>query len=216
VDWGSFVEERQARYAGSHGDLDERALVRKGNVAYAAALGLTMLGDPAAPEWFRRAAGRWRESWRGGESWGRPIGALKASLLAGDEAAVDEVARWTLELRTVTAASAIGRYAAVLALLALRRADEAGHVAATLRGRDDFPDDVAGALAAIAAGDAEAYASAVRSVVTSFEVREAFLEDARVADTALVLDLLARRLDLAVDLPVSEVLPPGLHRPAPG
>ena len=51
------------------------------------ALALLMAGDPEAAEWFRRAAACWRESWDagGGESWGRPIGALKASLLAGDE-----------------------------------------------------------------------------------------------------------------------------------
>ena len=217
LDWATFVEERQARYAEQHGELDERGLVRKGNAAYAAALGLMMAGDPAAPEWFRRAAARWRESWRGGESWGRPIGALKASLLAGDEAAVDEVAHWTLELGTASAESPIGRYAAALALLALGRAHEARHVASTLRERADFPRDVADALAAIAAEDVVACTEAVESVVESFETRDAYLEDARVADTALVLELLARRRSLDVELPESAVLPPvGLRPSSPG
>lgn len=217
MDWELFVEERQARYAERHGTLDERGLVRKGNVAYAAALGLAMTGDAAAPGWFRRAAARWRESWRGGESWGRPIGALKASLLAGDDAGAAEIARWTLELGTAQAPSPIGRYAATLALLVLGRPGEAGEVAATLRGRDDFPRDVADALLAVAAGDVAAYTTAVESVVASFETREAFLEDARVADTALVLDLLARRGGLRVSLPESDVLPArGLPAPPPG
>jgi hypothetical protein len=216
VDWAAFVEERQARYAAQHGELDERGLVRQGNVAYAAALGLLMQGDPAAAEWFRNAGARWRESWRGGESWGRPIGALKASLLAGDDAAVDEAARWTLELGTAGAGSPIGRYAAALALLALGRAHEARHVASSLRERDDFPHDVADALAAIAAEDVVACTEAVESVVESFETREAYLEDARVADTALVLALLARRRGFEVELPSSDVLPGRLGPSSPG
>jgi len=207
MNWIPFARERQERYDEQHGELDERSLVRKGNTAYAAGLALRMAGDEDAAEWFRRAAARWRESWQGGESWGRPIGALKASLLAGDEAAVEEVARWTLELGTATAQSPIGRYAATLALLALGRWPEARHVAETLREREDFPRDVADALAYIAAHDVVGYAEAVESVVESFETRPEFLEDAKVADTALVLDLLARRRDIEVALPASAVLP---------
>jgi hypothetical protein len=207
VSWIAFAEERQARYEEQHGALDERGLVRKGNVAYAAALALAMAGDPAAPEWFRRAAGCWRESWRGGESWGRPIGVVKASLLAGDEGGVEEAAHWTVELGTREASSPIGRYAASLALLALGRWEEARPVASSLRERDDFPRDVADALAAIAAEDVVACTEAVESVVESFETRDAYLEDARVADTALVLALLARRRGIELALPPSDVLP---------
>jgi len=169
-----------------------------------------MADDADAAAWFRKAAARWRESWdagAGGESWGRPIGALKASLLADDEPAVVELAHWTLELGTATAASPIGRYAAAIALLALGRVAEARHVAESLRGRDDFPPDVADALAAVAAGDAEGYTVAVASVVASFESRDAYLEDMPVADTALVLDLLARRNGIERSLPASVVLP---------
>jgi len=201
------VEERRTRYAETHGELDERGLVRNGNVAYAGALGLLMTRDPEAAEWFRRAAARWRESWQGGESWGRPIGALKASLLAGDEPAVEELARWTLELGTATAESPIGRYAAALALLALGRWPEARHVSESLREHADFPRDVADALAAVSAHDVAGYAEAIESVVESFETRTEFLEDARVADTALVLDLLARRRGIELPLPASDVLP---------
>jgi hypothetical protein len=209
MNWIPFVQERRSRYAKEHGELDERSLVRKGNVAYAAALGLLMAGErDEAAEWFRRAAARWRESWQGGDSWGRPIGALKASLLAGDDAAVEELARWTLELGTATAESPIGRYAAALALLALQRWREARHVAETLRSRDDFPRDVADALATISAADVVGYAEAVDSVVESFECRAQFLEDARVADTALVLNLLARRRGMRIELPASDMLPP--------
>src|SRR6478672_8361787 len=114
VDWIPTAHEKKARYDATYGELDERAIVRRGNTAYAAGLALLMAGDPEAADWLRRAAARWRESWDAGEgreSWGRPIGALKASLLAGDDAAVEELARWTLELGSATAPSPVGRYA---------------------------------------------------------------------------------------------------------
>lgn len=210
MDWLSVAVAKRERYAETHGELDERAVVRLGNTAYAAGLALLMAGDPGAGEWLRRAAARWRESWDlggAGEAWGRPIGALKASLLAGDDAAVAELAHWSLELGTATAPSAIGRYAAALALLALGRRGEAVHVARSLTAAEAFPQDVAAALVAIALDDAGACAAAVRSVVSSFESRGAFLEDVAVADTALVLAALARRNGLAGSLPVSPTLP---------
>jgi hypothetical protein len=210
MDWIPLAEQKQARYESSHGEEDERAIVRRGNAAYAAGLALLMAGDPAAPAWLMRAAERWRASWDAGapsDAWGRPVGALKASLLAGDDAAAQELARWTLELDTVTAPSPIGRYAATLALLVLERWPEARHVAESLRERDDFPHDVADALAFVAAHDPVAYAEAVDSVVESFETRGEFLEDVPVADTALVLDRLAARRGIAHELPVSPTLP---------
>src|SRR5690349_13765559 len=135
MDWIPFAEARKSRYEQQHGKPDERSLVRRGNAAYAAALALTMADGDDAREWFRRAAARWRESWDAGEArdaWGRPIGALKASLLARDGAAVEQFARWTLELDSATAESPIGRYAAALALLALGRYPEARHVSGSL------------------------------------------------------------------------------------
>jgi hypothetical protein len=207
MNWIPAAAEKQARYEEQHGELDERSLVRKGNTAYAAGLALLMAGDAAAPEWFRKAAARWRESWSGGESWGRPIGALKASLLAHDDPAVEELARWTLELGTATAESPIGRYAGTLALLALERWPEARHVAESLRGSAEFPQDVADALAYISADDVVGYEEAVDSVVESFETREEFLEDVQVADTALVLQELARKRGIEYELGPSPVLP---------
>lgn len=166
-----------------------------------------MAGDVDSAEWFRRAAATWRESWSGGESWGRPIGALKASLLAHDDLAVEELAPWALSLGTADAESPIGRYAAALALLALGRWAEARHVAESLRQRDDFPHDVADALAYIAADDVIGYIEAVESIVDSFETRDEYLEDIAVADTALVLQELARRRGIEHTLPASPVLP---------
>jgi hypothetical protein len=210
MEWIPFAAGKQSRFEDVHGELDERGIVRQGNAAYAAALGLLMAAEPTASKWFLLAAERWRESWdagEGGESWGRPIGTLKASLLANDEEAVAGYARWTLELGTMEAQSPIGRYAATLALLALGRWTEARHSAESLRSLDDFPQDVADALAFIAANDVIGYCESVESVVTSFETREEFLEDAAVADTALVLAALARRRDIHEPLPASPTLP---------
>jgi hypothetical protein len=207
MEWIPFVRERQSRFDEQHGELDERSLVRKGNLAYAAGLGLLMVGDPDAAAWLGRAAATWRESWQGGESWGRPIGAIKASLLAGDEGAAEEHATWALEAGVARSESPIGRYAAALALLVLARWADARHSADSLRERDDFPRDVADALAYISAHDVVGYAEAIESVVESFETRSEYLEDARVADTALVLDLLARRRGIDLELPQSDVLP---------
>jgi hypothetical protein len=132
---------------------------------------------------------------------------LKAALLAGDDASVDELARWALEVGAATADSPVGRYGGALALLALGRWPDARHVTESLRERDDFPHDVADALAFIAANDVVAYIEAVESVVESFETREEFLEDIRVADTALVLNVLARRRGIEAELSASPVLP---------
>ena len=210
MDWISLAEKKQARYETSYGEEDERAIVRRGNAAYAAGLALLMAGEPASSEWLLRAGARWRESWDVGtarDAWGRPVGALKAALLAEDEAAAEQLARWTLELGSATAPSPIGRYAAVLALLVLGRWPEARHVAESLRERDDFPHDVADALAFISAHDPVDYGEAVDSVVTSFETRSEYLEDVPVADTALVLDRLAARRGIAHELPHSPLLP---------
>jgi hypothetical protein len=210
MDWIPLAEEKQARAETLHGEEDERALVQRGNAAYAAGLALLMAADPSAPVWFGRAAALWRRSWDAGavrDAWGRPIGALKAALLAGDEASAAELADWSLELGSATAESPIGRYAGTLALLVLGRWPEARHVAASLRHREDFPRDVGDALEAIAADDPARYGEAVDSVVASFETRSDYLEDVPVADTALVLQLLAARRGVVHELPRSPVLP---------
>jgi hypothetical protein len=80
-------------------------------------------------------------------------------------------------------------------LLVLGRDEEAGALATTLG--EGFPSDVAAALAALAAHDADAYRVAVGSIRRSFETRADFLEDVPVADTALALDALAAQRAIA-------------------
>lgn len=192
MDWRGHYERAAARYAaGETRELDERQLVQLANAAWAAGLSLLMAGDrEGAREWLVRSAARYRESWDAGgspDAWGRPIAALKALLLAGEDAS--EAAPWALEAGAAQAESPIGRYAGTLALLVLGCDEEAGALARTLG--DGFPTDVADALRALAAHDAEAYRAAVASVRRSFEARDAFLEDVPVPDTAFALDALA-------------------------
>jgi hypothetical protein len=192
VDWRERYERAAQRYAaGETRELDERQLVQLANSAWAAGLSRLMAGDrEAAAEWLERAAERYRESWdasAAGDAWGRPLGAMKALLIAGVDAS--EAAGWTLEMGAAEAESVIGRYAAVLALLVLQRDEAAAGLVATLD--HGLPEEVAAALRALAAHDAEAYAAAVARIRGSFAAREAFLEDVPVPDTALALDVLA-------------------------
>jgi hypothetical protein len=163
-----------------------------------------MAGDLGeARTWFERAAQRWRESSTDAPagSWGRPIGAVKARLLAGDAEGAEEDARWALELGAAEAESPIGRYAAALALLVLGRDDEARVHADAIRIRDDFPRAVGDALAMLAAGtDSVGYVEAIEAVLESFETRDEYLEDVPVADTVLVLQALAEPRGLATEL----------------
>jgi hypothetical protein len=210
VNWQALAVEKRARYELQHGEEDERSIVRRGNLAYAAGLALLMAHDDTAGTWFLRAAERWRASWDAGaglDSWGRPVGAIKASLLAGDDAAAERYADWALGLGAEAAESPIGRYAATLALLVLARWAEARQPAQSLQACADFPPDVAAALAFVAGNDPVAFVEAAEAVVRSFETRSDYLEDVPVADTALVLARLAARRGFPGVLPASPTLP---------
>ena len=191
MDWREKYEQAAARYDAGEGRAhDERQLVQLANAAWAAGLCLLMSGDRAgATEWLVRSAARYRESWDAGappDAWGRPIAAMKALLIAGEDARAAE--EWALDVGAPEAESPIGRYAGTLALLVLRRDAEAAKLAATLS--DPFPADVAAALRALAAGDDDVFAAAVGDVRRSYEGREGYLEDMPVADTALALEAL--------------------------
>jgi len=210
MSWSEQADAAIARYQGGEKrGVDQRQLTQLANAAWAAGLCLLMDGrhPDGAAAWFRQAAMRYHESWGMAppESWGRPIAAMKALLLAAADARAQ--ANWTLESGAARAESPIGRYAGTLALLILDRDAEARGLAETLVDRDDFPRDVADALLMIAGLDRMEYAVALESVLDSFEQRDEFLEDVRVADTVLVLQVLAAARDMAVELPPSELLP---------
>jgi hypothetical protein len=209
ADWDEHLAREVARYEDGEArlpdepDARQRQLTRMGNAAGGAGLALLMAGLPEdASDWFFRAAERYRESIADAPpgSWGRPIGAMKALVLAGDWPQAEEAARWALELAAAESDSPIGRYAAALALLVLDRDHDAVIHADAVRTSDGFPHDVGDALAFLAAGDLIGYTYAVESVLDSFESREEYLEDIPVADTVLVLQALAARRGIAAEL----------------
>jgi hypothetical protein len=217
AEWAEHLEREIERYRDGEArlpdmedsDARQKQLTRMGNAAGGAALSLLMQGkSEEAAAWFHRAAERYRESMADAppQSWGRPIGAMKALVLAGDWNAAEEAGRWALGLGAADTASPIGRYAATLAHLILGDDEAARPLAGGLRQRDDFPSDVADALATIAAEDRLGYVYAVESVLDSFVERDEYLEDIPVADTVLVLQALAARRDVAAEL-ASPLLP---------
>ena len=217
VDWAAHLAREESRYRDGEArlpdaddaDARQRQLTRLGNAAGGAGLALLMQGRlDEAQGWFARAAARYRESFAEAppDSWGRPIGAIKSLVLAGDWAAAEEAARWTLEAGAAEEGSPIGRYAAALALLVLGDDKAARQHADAIRLRDDFPRPVGDALAFLAAQDVPGYTEAVEAVLESFETRDEYLEDMPVADTVLVLQALAERRGMAAELS-SSLLP---------
>ena len=206
-DWAQLRERAQERYEDGErrlpdeADARQRQLTRMGNAAGAAGLCSLMAGEDGG-EWFARAADRYRESWENVPpgSWGRPIGAIKSRLLAGDWEGAAADSRWALEVGAAESESPIGRYAAALAFLVLGEWDDARVHADYARTHEEFPSEVADALAFIAAEDVVGYTEAVEDVLESFETRTDYLEDIPVADTVLVLQALAARRGMAAEL----------------
>lgn len=212
ADWDKLQRRACERYVDGEArlpdapDARQKQLTRMGNAACGAGLTALMTGADGR-EWFARAAERYRESWEHAPpgSWGRPIGALKARILAGDWHGAAADARWALDAGAADGGGAIGRYAAALAHLVL--GDDLGARAdgdALLR--QDFPEHVARAIRCIAVQDPVGYARAVAGVLESFETRDEYLDDIPVADTVLVLQALAGRRGMAAELE-SELLP---------
>ncbi len=205
--WAEVLERETGRYRdgetrlGDGSDERQRQLTRMGNAAYGAGLSLLMQGADGR-EWLSCAAARWRESYADAPpgSWGRPIGAIKALVLAGDRAGAEDASRWALGEGAGESESPIGRYAAALACSVLGEWEQARVHADAIRIRDDFPRDVGDALAMVAAEDVVGYVDAIESVLASFETRDGYLEDVAVADTVLVLQALAETRGMAADL----------------
>jgi hypothetical protein len=215
TDWEERARAARARYEDGANRLPEdqderqRQLTRMGNAAWAAGLSLLMLGRRGeADDWLVRSAETYRRSWPDAPpgSWGRPIGAIKSRLIAGDLAGAREDAQWALDAGAAGSESPIGRYAAALAQLVLGEEGEAAALAETLKGAEAIPLPVTESLLALASRDAGAYERAVRALVADFESRAEFLEDIPVADTVLALQALAAERWIVLELS-SELLP---------
>ena len=214
ADWDELQRRARERYEDGAArlpdepDARQKQLTRMGNAAGAAGLTALMAGRDGR-EWFARAAERYRESWEHAPpgSWGRPIGAMKARILAGDWDGADGGRALGARRRRggvrladrplcgrarVTACSGRGpRCASRPTPRALTRRSRP-------RSQTRSP--------CIAADNPVDYADSVEDVLESFETREAYLEDVPVADTVLVLQALAARRGMAAELE-SELLP---------
>jgi hypothetical protein len=215
VDWKERAAQAKERFADGTARLPDdpherqRQLTRMGNAAWAAGLSLLMLGRGGeSQEWLLRAADTYRDSWPAAPagSWGRPIGAMKSRLIAGDLDGAREDARWALDSGAAGSESPIGRYAASLALLVLGENEDARSLAATLTGEEAIPPAVTDSLSSLVVRDARGYDTSVRELVADFEAREQFLEDIPVADTVLAFQALAAERAISVAL-VSPLLP---------
>jgi hypothetical protein len=182
---------------GAHLDLLREAIATEGRAQRA-----LLAGQDAHAE-LLAASVLYRRSWEAAppESYGRLIGMLNKAAIAGDAADAAAYARVAVP---DDAHSPPARYAVAIAALVEGDADAATAAAAGMRAGSDAFNRAAAAIEAIAAGDAEGYAAAIRAIVADFEGREAHLTGVPIADTALMLERLAG--DLASH-PASRLLP---------
>jgi hypothetical protein len=154
---------------------------------------------------YRVAASAWRRSWEVAppRSYGRLIGMIKASVLAGDPTAAANAVRAQIDGIGDSPPSA---YAVAIAALVQGDDKTALLAADAMRGGSDAFDRTADAIAALAEGDGAAYADAVEAIVEDFEQRTDHLTGVPIADTALMLERIAEGRGLAAS-PDSPLLP---------
>jgi hypothetical protein len=162
-------------------------------------------GDEATGrERLSDAVAHYRASWELAppRSFGRLIGMLKAAVIAGDASEAAAYAR----VAVPEADSPPSSYVRAVAALVEGDGEAAAGFAAGMREGSPAFGRAADAIAALAARDADAYASAARAIVSDFEAREEHLTGVPVADTALMLERLAGPRGLAAH-PASALLP---------
>jgi hypothetical protein len=174
--------------AAEHLRLQEEAIALEGD-GYRRLLA----GDPrGARPLLREAAATHRRSWQVAppRSFGRLVGILKAAVLAGG--GEEEEAAYTRAELGPAGDSPPSWYA--LAIVALVDGDDdlARSAVAGMREGSTAVGRAADALEALADGDTDRYARAVRAIVADFERREEQLTGVRIADTALMLEVLAQ------------------------
>ena len=207
--WAGAEHERRLAAAVGPDEREDLRLAGIAGASWAAGLAALMLGRGGeARDRLRRAADEYDASWRAAPpgSWGRPIAMIRCRLMAGDHEGARADASAAVAAGVLDAPGPIGGYCAALALLALGRDEDAGVVAARIADGLE-PASVADALGTLARADGAAYVAARLAVLRSFEEREAFLEDVRVADTVLVLDALAAARGLEPPTLSSALLP---------
>jgi len=183
---------------GEHRELMLAAIAAEGE-AHAALLA----GDhDAARAAYLRAVDGYRASWELAppRSYGRLVGLLKAAVIAGQGASAADEVRAALDGDPDAGGSPVASY--VLAVAALIAHDDAAVVplAEIMEPRGGAFERTATALRALAAGDGDGYAAAVAAIEADFGARDEHLTGVAIADTAIMLELIARERGLAAEL----------------
>ena len=164
---------------------------------------LLLAGDAeAAATTYRQAAESYRASWALAppKSYGRLVGLLKASVLAGTGADAAREVRATLDGDTDAAGSPVASYVLAVAALIAGDDDAVAPLAELMEPRGGAFERTATALRALAAGDGEAYAAAAQAIADDFAAREEHLTGVAFAATAIMLEIVARERGLAAGL----------------
>jgi hypothetical protein len=179
------------------------AAIERDADAYSALLA----GDrEAARAAFEAAAGLYRRSWEESppRSYGRLVGLLKSSILAGDPSEAAAYVRKALPDHEAAERSPTASYARALAALASRDDADAGRWSDAMAAGGEAFQRTARAIAALAVRGGHAYEAALGEIVRDFELRQDHLTGVAIADTALMLERLAadREMAAAIESPL--------------
>lgn len=183
---------------GEHRDLMMAAIRAEGE-AHAALLA----GDrEAASAAYARAVETYRGSWAIAppKSYGRLVGLLKAAVLGGSGREAAEEVRAALHADPDAAGSPVASYVLAVAALIAGEDDAVAPLADVMAPRGGAFERTATALRALAAGDGPGYAAAVAAIEADFAERDEHLTGVAIADTAIMLELVARERGLAAEL----------------
>jgi hypothetical protein len=183
---------------GEHRDLMLAAIAAEGE-AHAALLA----GDAeAARAAYASAVEGYRASWALAppRSYGRLVGLLKAAVLGGRAGPAAEEVRTALDGDPDAAGSPVASYVLAVAALVAGDDDAVAPLADAMEPRGGAFARTAAALRALAVGDGDAYATAVAAIEADFAAREEHLTGVAIADTAVMLELVAAERGLAAKL----------------
>jgi hypothetical protein len=183
---------------GEHRDLMMAAIRAEGE-AHAALLA----GDrEAASAAYARAVETYRGSWAIAppKSYGRLVGLLKAAVLGGSGREAAEEVRAALHDDPDAAGSPVASYVLAVAALIAGEDDAVAPLADVMAPRGGAFERTATALRALAAADGEAYAAAAAAIADDFAARDEHLTGVAIADTAIMLEIVAGERGLAAGL----------------
>jgi hypothetical protein len=149
---------------------------------------------------YAEAVEGYRASWALAppKSYGRLVGLLKAAIIGGAAGPAADEVRAALREDPDADGSPVAAYVRAVAAVVAGDDDAVPALAATMETRGEAFERTAAALRALAAGDGDAYAGALAAIEADFAGRDEHLTGVAIADTAVMLELLAAERGLAV------------------